>query len=201
MPVVKCPKCGYIWNYKGRRKKASCPNCKAQIDVEKNRLINMLINVNSVENEIISKNLEKDFESGFEYMKELKESLYYYMDNELMLPIIAYKLVKQTITLLIIYHCKESQLLQSIYKNYKQPYPRNILEKAVLELVRFRGLEIIQLWDIGYVLYERGWFYKELTLESMRERVYIILNIIEEIERDFEAHYKLIQLQKHKTNR
>lgn len=24
---LKCPKCGYVWNWKGKREHATCPNC------------------------------------------------------------------------------------------------------------------------------------------------------------------------------
>jgi len=34
MMKIKCNKCGYEWNYKGRRTRyATCPNCKASVKI------------------------------------------------------------------------------------------------------------------------------------------------------------------------
>ena len=27
MPLIKCPRCGYIWDYTGKRTQANCPVC------------------------------------------------------------------------------------------------------------------------------------------------------------------------------
>jgi len=32
---VKCPNCGYEWNYKGKLMYATCPNCKHSVRVRK----------------------------------------------------------------------------------------------------------------------------------------------------------------------
>jgi len=31
---LKCPHCGYVWDYKGRAKYATCPNCLRKVKVE-----------------------------------------------------------------------------------------------------------------------------------------------------------------------
>jgi predicted Zn-ribbon and HTH transcriptional regulator len=31
---VKCPKCGYEWDYKGRLIVATCPSCKSSVKVK-----------------------------------------------------------------------------------------------------------------------------------------------------------------------
>ena len=32
---MRCPHCGYEWDYKGKRKKTLCPNCYKLVDVTK----------------------------------------------------------------------------------------------------------------------------------------------------------------------
>jgi len=32
--LVSCPKCGYVWDYRGRLSVATCPNCLAKVRVE-----------------------------------------------------------------------------------------------------------------------------------------------------------------------
>lgn len=31
MSLLKCPRCGYEWEYKGRLQFASCPNCLTKV--------------------------------------------------------------------------------------------------------------------------------------------------------------------------
>jgi DNA-directed RNA polymerase subunit RPC12/RpoP len=35
---LKCPRCGYEWEYKGRLRLATCPSCGKKVDVAKNRV-------------------------------------------------------------------------------------------------------------------------------------------------------------------
>ena len=35
--LLKCPRCGYIWNYKGKLQHATCPNCKKFFKIRGNR--------------------------------------------------------------------------------------------------------------------------------------------------------------------
>jgi ssDNA-binding Zn-finger/Zn-ribbon topoisomerase 1 len=35
MVRVRCPKCGYEWDYKGRLKLATCPNCGRKLAVDR----------------------------------------------------------------------------------------------------------------------------------------------------------------------
>jgi hypothetical protein len=38
--TVKCPRenCGYIWNYSGDKKMATCPSCSYKCNVEDNQI-------------------------------------------------------------------------------------------------------------------------------------------------------------------
>jgi predicted Zn-ribbon and HTH transcriptional regulator len=38
MVRVRCHKCGYIWEYRGRLRLATCPNCNAKVDTSRNRV-------------------------------------------------------------------------------------------------------------------------------------------------------------------
>ena len=33
--TLRCPKCGYIWTYRGNRVYATCPNCMRKVDTRK----------------------------------------------------------------------------------------------------------------------------------------------------------------------
>jgi hypothetical protein len=36
---LRCPKCGHIWDYKGRREfYVTCPNCYYKVNIRKNRV-------------------------------------------------------------------------------------------------------------------------------------------------------------------
>jgi predicted RNA-binding Zn-ribbon protein involved in translation (DUF1610 family) len=36
---LKCPKCGYVWDYKGRKQYyATCPNCFRKVNIARNRV-------------------------------------------------------------------------------------------------------------------------------------------------------------------
>ena len=36
---LKCPYCGYVWDYKGKhRGYATCPSCLRKVDIEQNRV-------------------------------------------------------------------------------------------------------------------------------------------------------------------
>jgi transposase len=36
---LRCPYCGYIWEYKGKKTRyATCPNCLRKVDIQKNRV-------------------------------------------------------------------------------------------------------------------------------------------------------------------
>jgi predicted nucleic acid-binding Zn-ribbon protein len=36
---IKCPKCAYVWNYRGRLLKACCPSCGNKVDTIKYRVV------------------------------------------------------------------------------------------------------------------------------------------------------------------
>lgn len=36
---VKCPKCGYSWNYKGMSQYATCPSCLSKVRVDRDDII------------------------------------------------------------------------------------------------------------------------------------------------------------------
>jgi len=38
MVMLRCPKCGHTWNYKGNALYATCPRCYRKINVEKNKV-------------------------------------------------------------------------------------------------------------------------------------------------------------------
>jgi uncharacterized Zn finger protein (UPF0148 family) len=35
MVRLKCPRCGYVWEYKGKLVLATCPSCNKKVDVQK----------------------------------------------------------------------------------------------------------------------------------------------------------------------
>jgi len=36
---LRCPYCGYVWDYKGKKSRyATCPNCLRKVDIQKNRV-------------------------------------------------------------------------------------------------------------------------------------------------------------------
>ena len=36
---LRCPYCGYVWDYKGRKTRyATCPNCLRKVDIQRNRV-------------------------------------------------------------------------------------------------------------------------------------------------------------------
>lgn len=37
--MLKCPKCGYIWDYAGRNRYTKCPRCYATVLVSRHRVI------------------------------------------------------------------------------------------------------------------------------------------------------------------
>ncbi|WP_435179902.1 hypothetical protein [Halorussus sp. AFM4] len=38
MANVQCHRCGYVWEYTGSLRRATCPNCATKVPVEENRL-------------------------------------------------------------------------------------------------------------------------------------------------------------------
>jgi DNA-directed RNA polymerase subunit RPC12/RpoP len=38
MVRLKCPRCSYEWEYKGRLLRANCPSCGKKVDVKKYRV-------------------------------------------------------------------------------------------------------------------------------------------------------------------
>ncbi len=38
MVKVKCHRCGYVWEYRGKLKLATCPNCNAKVKVEESKV-------------------------------------------------------------------------------------------------------------------------------------------------------------------
>ncbi|MCC6045299.1 MAG: endonuclease Q family protein [Ignisphaera sp.] len=39
MAKLKCPKCGYFWDYKGKKQYyATCPNCFRNVSIVKHRI-------------------------------------------------------------------------------------------------------------------------------------------------------------------
>jgi transposase len=36
---LRCPYCGYVWEYKGKKTRyVTCPNCMRKVDIQKNRV-------------------------------------------------------------------------------------------------------------------------------------------------------------------
>ena len=36
-PRLKCPKCGYVWIFRGHSRRPTCPNCFAKVPLKRNR--------------------------------------------------------------------------------------------------------------------------------------------------------------------
>lgn len=35
---IKCHNCTYVWDYKGKRLRATCPNCGLNVDIKKHEV-------------------------------------------------------------------------------------------------------------------------------------------------------------------
>jgi predicted Zn-ribbon and HTH transcriptional regulator len=35
---LRCPKCGYVWDYRGKKYYATCPNCFRKVNIAKYRV-------------------------------------------------------------------------------------------------------------------------------------------------------------------